>query len=479
MFIDKAKKSTIGNMGVPHLHGHTKVTLTDVKTGEIEVYEKDNMVTDAVEIMYSKNLYGVMDYRDLKPVRDLFGGVMLFDDEMDTNSFTPERTPRVVANAGQTAHASASTKRGNPNNASGGSQELANGYKFVWDWATNQGNGTINSMSLCHKNCGDVSISPDVYVADVPLIKFSTNQFLYAARGGNQSIAPHSQRPLDLFYLNPTGDWGYHSAGTTITKISTQAIEQKINGDLGTSEFGTAKTFTISNFEAYRDSVTYDVENDKILFITFPTDASVVVYSVDFEDETITTTTFDQGISIYREATAPTGATESTKQIMSCNKFIKSGDYIYVPKTARNFYRLNMTNTSDIVELTSNLTSDMNFVRLGQVNINEGVVLGYNYIIANNVVSEIAPPTYDGLMMTGSLRSLEGLRIVRSESADVANMVWCNAQTGGNDSNIGTFYVGIALILPYLATIQQDFANPIIKTSDKTMKVEYTITNNS
>lgn len=476
MFIDKTKKSTIGNMNVPHLHGHTKVTLTDIKTGEIEVYEKDNMVTDAVENLYSKNLYGVMDYRDLKPVRDLFGGVMLFDNEMDTDSITPERTPRVVANAGQVAHASASTKRGNPNNASGGSQELANGYKFVWDWATNQGNGTINSMSLCHKNCGDVSISPDVFVSDIPLIKFSSSKLLMTASGNTQTRVAHTQRPLDLFYLNPTGDWGYHSAGTIITKVSTQAIEQKINGDLGASSFGESKEFSIPNFTVYRDSVTYDVENDKILFITFPSDSSVVVYSVDFDEETMTTTTFDQGITIYRETT-PVLADVSTQQIVSCNKFIKSGKYIYVPSNGGSFYRLNMTNTSDIVELTSNMTDTLNFVGLGQVNINEGVVLGYNYIIANDVVCQIETPTYLGVIMEGNNRSYEVIRVARSESVDVANMVWCSSQTSGTATV--NLYVGVALILPYLATIQQDFANPIIKTSDKTMKVEYTITNSN
>lgn len=476
MFIDKTKKSTIGNMNVPHLHGHTKVTLTDIKTGEIEVYEKDNMVTDAVEIMYSKNLYGVMDYRDLKPVRDLFGGVMLLDDEMDTDSITPERTPRVVANAGQTAHASASTKRGNPNNASGGSQELANGYKFVWDWATNQGNGTINAMSLCHKNCGDVSISPDVFVSDIPLIKFSSNHSVIITSGNNSQRLPHTQRPLDLFYLNPTGDWGYHSAGTTITKVATQAIEQKINGNLGDSTMGESKEFSIPNFTAFRDSVTYDVENDKILFITFPTNASVVVYSVDFDEETITTTTFDQGISVLQDTPVWDDYTD-TVQIVSCNKYIKSGKYIFVPSNGGSFYRLNMTNTSDIVELTSNMTDTLNLRTLGQVNINEGVVLGYNYIIVDNAVYQIALPTYLEVMLTSNNHGKDTIRVARSEAVDVANMAWVHCQTSGTAG--ATLYVGVALILPYLATIQQDFANPIIKTSDKTMKVEYTITNNS
>lgn len=482
MFIDKTKKSAIGNMGVPHLHGHTKVTLTDAKTGEIEVYEKDNMVTDAVDTLYSKNLYGVIDYRDLKPVKDLFGGVMLFDAELDTDSIAPERTARVVANAGQTAHASASTKRGNPNNASGGSQELSNGYKYVWDWATNQGNGTIYSMSLCHKNCGDVSVSPDVFVSDIPLIGLTGMKNVVSADGTNTGRTPHETRYIDMFYLHPSGDWGYHSYGTTITKVKTCAVEQKINGLLGAAEADETKTFTISNFTAGRDSVTYDIENDKILFIVLLDTVggtSVVVHSVDFDTEEDTVTTFNQGLtSLYTDV--PTGTTTTdTLHVMSCNKIVKSGKYIFVPSSLRGFYRLNMTNTSDIVEVTSSLTSDVDLFTLGQVNVNEGIVLGYNYIIMNDTVYLIATFDYSIMWSGQSLISRQTVRVVRSEQCDVANLAWFNAQIGGSSSQTQTYYLAVALILPYVATIQQDFANPIVKTSDKTMKVEYTITNSS
>ena len=161
---------------------------------------------------------------------------------------------------------------------------------------------------------------------------------------------------------------------------------------------------------------------------------------------------------------------------MCSGKATKSGKYIFVPSSSGSFYRLNMTNTSDIIELTSNLTSAPDTKKLGQVNINEGVVLGANYVIHDDTVSEIASPVYDGIMMTGSLRSQESLRVVRSNAVDVANYAWCNAQTGGTDTNIGTFYIGTALILPYLATIQ-NLNETIIKTSERTMKIEYTISN--
>ena len=201
---------------------------------------------------------------------------------------------------------------------------------------------------------------------------------------------------------------------------------------------------------------------------------------MDFETEEDTTTTFDQGITtLYRTVPSYVSAEQDVINSMSSNKFIKSGKYIFVPKNLREFYRLNMTNVSDIVEVSSSLTEDVNLFTLGQVNINEGIVMGYNYIITNDEIYKIAPPDYSILWAGQTLISKQTIRVARSESNDIANLVWFNAAIGGSSAQTQIYYLGIAVILPYLATIQQDFANPIIKTSDKTMKIEYTITNNS
>lgn len=479
MLKDNTRTSKVGCIGIPHLHGHTKITLTDSKTGEVETYEKDNMVTDAVEKMFAANLFGNINYTELVPVKDLFGGVMCFDNELSTLSITPERGARVVANAGDIAHSTASTKRGNPNGGESGA--VANGYKYVWDFATNQGNGTINSLSLCHKSCGNVSVAPDIFVPNIPLLKITSNHTVITAEGTNASRTPHNERYIDLFYLNPSGDWGYHSAGTTINKVETNAIEQKINGILGDTSLISSKTFTIPDFTAGRDSVTYDVENDKIIFVVLYSSSVVKVYSVDYDEEEITTYTFDQGLDVNN--TIPSwisGMNASEKNFASSNLYVKSGKYIFVPAHSGGFYRLNLTNVTDIVEVAVNATfqTNLNTHRLGQVNINEGIVMGYNYIISDKVY-EIAGFEY-GILWSGTLMvSNERMRVARSESADIANIIWYDMPTGGSSGNGNTFYLGVALIYPYVATIQQDFQNPIIKTSEKTMKIEYTITNSN
>ena len=66
------------------MKGHTKIELTDVNTGEVEVIEHDNMITSAIEKeLLSSN--GIMptclnakvytDLFDYDYLRNLFGGI--------------------------------------------------------------------------------------------------------------------------------------------------------------------------------------------------------------------------------------------------------------------------------------------------------------------------------------------------------------------------------------------------------------------
>ena len=116
---EKSSKQKFGGFDLPKLHGHTKITLTDVKTGEKQIVEKDNMVTKEVANIFANNLFGAMDYSKIMPLRDMFGGVLVFDDTQDTSLLFPpnEDENGLVANCGMDSHTSASTTRGNFNGA--------------------------------------------------------------------------------------------------------------------------------------------------------------------------------------------------------------------------------------------------------------------------------------------------------------------------------------------------------------------------
>ena len=68
---EKMVKAYQNNEVMP-LKGHTKITLTN-PDGTKEVHESDNMVTNAVAHLLSRNWSGLADYHSLLPLKNLFG----------------------------------------------------------------------------------------------------------------------------------------------------------------------------------------------------------------------------------------------------------------------------------------------------------------------------------------------------------------------------------------------------------------------
>ena len=73
---DKIQSKLTEMMKIPELHGHTEIILKNVETGEEEIHEKDNLVTNAVANIFASNLYGIMDYASMTPMRN-FGSFII------------------------------------------------------------------------------------------------------------------------------------------------------------------------------------------------------------------------------------------------------------------------------------------------------------------------------------------------------------------------------------------------------------------
>ena len=139
------------------LHGHTKIELKNEKTGEIQVVEKDNMITNAVA-EHLNGLYGRLSYSEfakLLPLYDkMMGGIVLCNEtllEKKTNVGLPT-LDKITGYASNNSNPGTDTKRGSRNLTE--SQKLVNGYKYVWDFSTSQGNGVIAALGLTHYVAG-------------------------------------------------------------------------------------------------------------------------------------------------------------------------------------------------------------------------------------------------------------------------------------------------------------------------------------
>ena len=146
------------------LMGTTKIELTDVKTGEKEVYENHNMVTNALKDIFKP--LGLSNkpsryFADFTPYyQTLLGGILCFDTEIEENpdNYYPP------ANANLIGCAAYGVQNNTKNTCRGGFNQteseinLKDRYvKYVYEFATSQANGTIASVCLTHKHGGFTS----------------------------------------------------------------------------------------------------------------------------------------------------------------------------------------------------------------------------------------------------------------------------------------------------------------------------------
>lgn len=130
------------------LKGKTKIILTDVETGEQEIHEDENIVTNAIDKIINIEMAGNHQPNSyiLPIATNILGGIMLFDNDLTedpANIHFPSEA-HLVGYGDQSAH-TGDKFRGTYN--AGESGKTDTGYVSVWDFGTNQANGTIKSVA--------------------------------------------------------------------------------------------------------------------------------------------------------------------------------------------------------------------------------------------------------------------------------------------------------------------------------------------
>lgn len=143
------------------IKGHSTIELTNVKTGEVERYEDDNMVTNAIQLYLNDlgefNISPIhMDAVRQSLIPTLFGGVLAFDTAITENAnniICPSGVKMIANGAYDVTSNDSVTEMGSYNSSESG--WLSDGkYKMVWDFTTTQANGNINCVCLTSANHG-------------------------------------------------------------------------------------------------------------------------------------------------------------------------------------------------------------------------------------------------------------------------------------------------------------------------------------
>lgn len=146
------------------IKGKTEIFLTDIHTGKQEQILEHNMMTNALnEIFkqegYMKDASIMYDSTFQPPYQKVLGGILLFDKAIPENAstyFAPAGTNLTACGAYGVKNSTADTLRGDFNSDESVVDTNARSVKYVYDFATSKGNGTIASVCLTSA-CGGYS----------------------------------------------------------------------------------------------------------------------------------------------------------------------------------------------------------------------------------------------------------------------------------------------------------------------------------
>ena len=143
------------------LKGVTTIELTDVNTGKTKVVKKENMVTNAISKLVNNRerfqvpLLSQYFFSDAGPyskkriVEYAFGGLMAFDTPLNDNpdDYAIPSNSNCICYGTNISNSGSNNMLGSYNTHESGIQEDGS-MRFVWDFQTNQANGTFSSVCL-------------------------------------------------------------------------------------------------------------------------------------------------------------------------------------------------------------------------------------------------------------------------------------------------------------------------------------------
>ena len=162
------------------MKGHAKIELTNTKTGEVQILEEDNIVTNwlsDVNQTYFPDLADAFRFcrdmtltaydievknRDHTPFTE-YGGIIMFKErlEADPAKYYPEGKVTMTAHAGDNAYTGTDLTRGSFNANLSSYDVNAGTVTLVWDFNMEQGNGQISTVCLCNHVDGQIGYGAD------------------------------------------------------------------------------------------------------------------------------------------------------------------------------------------------------------------------------------------------------------------------------------------------------------------------------
>lgn len=454
------------------LKGKTTIELTDVNTGEVTTVEDENMITNALQYFFNSNPMGtfvqlgntdrIVNYNEafIPMCPKLLGGILLFPETLkeDKENILPNTNVMPMAYAANNANTYEDTKRGSMNLNE--SMPITNGYKFVWDFATSQGNGTIAAVALtsCY---GGEAIYGSLYD--------DTSPFLLIKREGISGLDSFIRlRYMDAVELDAENEIlysiSYSTDGISIYKLRIPIHSIGLNDDLDGSSYEILeeKIIVPSTFQFVkyinvhgafydgRDGYWYGFGH------RYNTSGSATVYWIKISK---TDYSFKEGKwTLSNTCLEDAGMYSLSSPYRDTQGCVRDGYYYVMSNSRTGVYKIAVDNPTDITLLELGIKSDDQ--GLGSYS-NSGTTMTLieNIIIARDFM----------ILEDDTVVLTKGDEKFTEISTPVFQwrqflFVW------------EPYYRSIYLLTPFLATIN-NLSSAVVKTADKTMKITYTLTN--
>lgn len=458
------------------IKGTTKIELTDVNTGKVEVYENQNMVTNALADIFKP--LGLSKkpsrfFKDFVPYyQTLLGGILCFDTDIEENpeNYFPPTNAKLVGCASYgIQNNTTNTCRGGFNQTESEINLKDRYVKYVYDFATSQANGTIASVCLTHKNGGFTSYGykDTVYTTGYPpmqSIAEDSLQYVYPSYTGALTSSRYSGMTIGqtemVFLIDREKDCVYYfkvvdSTHIHITKRraflkSVSILDNENSTKPLIEEIELAELTTAMRIGYY--GYNYDPETDCLYICTCSS------YSAA-PNTNILVTEIKMDTWEIAQYEVPNTTNEYVSMGGAWSSFVTDGFlYIKAYNSPCDLYKIEITNPANVVKFkrinASYVSGCPKMVINGRIYYEDRDA---QLLIANTSTNEIMPPEAKSLFNSNYNANLTPLR----------NEPLLYFVDYGTYTTSGWF-----MMCNYLATIN-NLDTPVTKTADKTMKITY------
>ena len=436
------------------MRGITKIELTDVHTGEKEVYEDENIITNAAQLYTSlfSTLYAKGE--GLSPLyNSVFGGVKLFGEVIEENAdnyLLPNiGTHPIVGYASNDTTPGTDAMRGSRNLIE--TTPIENGMRIVWDFATSEANGEIKCVSLVNQNAGK-----NVFVYD----GYNATPAQIVSVSSNSSSYNEIDWIVDYDYVNGIITTIGYNKTTRKRRYKLALSEVKLN-----DKIMVLNLIDEVNIDPGMSTPPYQFKNDRaghLYRLKSKTNTAITLEKFD-----LITDEFSDVVLNVSNVDCRTGY-----QSMA----VRDG-FLYVLKTSyEGYYRINLSNTSDVKEVILPKSGNYNSSNHHITTLDNGNILSDglisdpetgNYLVVCKDYNVEGGSIYGGYLSSSSSRS--------NVKLDYLSGNGCEIFTSYGDNPDYYSSKGVININSNMLMSINNLDTPVIKTADKTMKITYTL----